>query len=54
MSREKFRFDYVYNAVYVYDGVGAYIFCGQLNGRTEEEFIRDYFAATDIRVLNEH
>jgi len=42
MSKDKFRFDHVYNAVYIYDGEGAYIFCGALNGRSELEFIRDY------------
>lgn len=40
---EKFRFDHTTGTVYEYDpDLYCYLFCGRLNGRTEQEFIRDY------------
>jgi len=39
---EKYRFDHQTGSVYQYDASGkTYIFCGNLNGRSEEDFIRD-------------
>lgn len=40
---EKYRFDHQYDSVYVYSQAdGAYIYCGRMMGRAEEQFVRDY------------
>lgn len=47
---EKYRFDHQYDSVYEYsEAAQAYVFIGKLNGRTDEEFVRDYEEAPNIR-----